>query len=271
MHNLPAAPQKPLQTAIILAGRLGSVTVERLASHTGSTLETARDTLADLVRHGSAQWVDHHTVTLAHREELKAKSKGGDSLVDQRPVNDAAAPDPPGDQSDPPAISEPHRIVITPDPDPDPTLNTVPDAPGRRRSGFRGKPGWDRDAERERRAEAGEVRGLRVIPADWPELPPNASLQAEVAWVQSQRLLVVEQREGYAVVRLELAQLPAPSQGALGWLETSIRSYAKFVDITARATSSLQEEQDHVRRERMALEEIDALLREMQDMGRHNA
>jgi hypothetical protein len=257
MHNLPAAPQKPLQTAIILAGRLGSVTVERLASHTGSTLETARDTLADLVRHGTAQWTDHHTVTLAHREGAKSNSKGGDSLVDQRPVNDAAAPDPPGD---PPASPEP-------DPLPDP----APNAPGRRRSGFRGKPGWDAAAERERRAEAGEVRGLRVIPADWPELPPNASLQAEVAWVQSQRLLVVEQREGYAVVRLELAQLPAPSQGALGWLETSIRSYAKFVDITARATAGLQEEQDHVRRERMALEEIDALLREMQDMGRHNA
>jgi cytoskeletal protein RodZ len=50
----------------------------------------------------------------------------------------------------------------------------------------------------------------------------------------------------------------------LGWLETSIRSYAKFVDIVSRALSTAVDEQDSVRRERLALAEITALLDEMQ-------
>jgi RNA polymerase-binding transcription factor DksA len=35
------------------------------------------------------------------------------------------------------------------------------------------------------------------------------------------------------------------------------------VDVAAKATSSQQDEQEHVRRERLALEEIDALLTEI--------
>ena len=33
------------------------------------------------------------------------------------------------------------------------------------------------------------------------------------------------------------ASTPAPSMAALSWLETSIRSYAKYVDVVARALS----------------------------------
>ncbi len=59
--------------------------------------------------------------------------------------------------------------------------------------------------------------------------------------------------------------LSCPSWAALGWLETSIRSYAKFVDVAAKATASDDGEADVWRRERMAIEEVQALLNEMMD------
>ena len=46
-------------------------------------------------------------------------------------------------------------------------------------------------------------------------------------------------------------------------METSIRSYAKFVDVAAKATASDDGEADVWRRERMAIEEVQALLDEM--------
>jgi len=112
--------------------------------------------------------------------------------------------------------------------------------------------------------ESGQVQGLGRIPEGWPALPPNASLQAELAWVQANRLTIVAQASsGAVVVHLAKALSPAPSMAALGWLETSIRSYAKFVDVLARAMGAAADEVEHVRRERLAIEEIRALLREM--------
>jgi len=113
-------------------------------------------------------------------------------------------------------------------------------------------------------AHRGRVAGLGDIPASWGELPANASLAAEIGWVQANRLRVVEERpNGSTVVRLDRARSPAPSWAALGWLETSIRSYAKYVDVAAKATATAQDEQELVRREKMAIEEIRSLLAEM--------
>ena len=110
------------------------------------------------------------------------------------------------------------------------------------------------------------LQGIGAIPPGWPPLPPNASLQAEVGWVQSNRLVVVEQRPSGAIqVHLERAYEPAPSMAALAWLETSIRSYAKYVDVVARSLASAQDEQDQVRRERLAISEIEGLLQEALD------
>ena len=112
----------------------------------------------------------------------------------------------------------------------------------------------------------GQIQGLGDIPEDWPELPANASLSAEVGWVQANRLRIVEEKPGRAtVVRLDLALSPAPSWAALGWLETSIRSYAKYVDVAAKATANADDEAEVWRHERMALEEVQALLDEMRD------
>lgn len=115
---------------------------------------------------------------------------------------------------------------------------------------------------------AGEAtQGLKDVPTTWGTLPANASLQAEVAWVQSQRLLVVEETpSGSARVRLDRATEPAPSMSALSWLETSVRSYAKFIDVAGRVLAGQADEQAQERREQMQIEEIKQILAEMLDV-----
>lgn len=121
-------------------------------------------------------------------------------------------------------------------------------------------------AEATTASDSGRVRGLGDIPASWGTLPANASLQAEIGWVQANRLVVVEERpSGATVVHLDRANEAAPSRAALSWLETSIRSYAKYVDVVARSLKDEQDEQETVKRERMAIEEIRGLLAEMVD------
>jgi hypothetical protein len=110
----------------------------------------------------------------------------------------------------------------------------------------------------------GQIQGLGRIPEDWPQLPSNASLSTEIGWVQANRLRIVEERLGAAtLVRLDLALSPAPSWAALGWLETSIRSYAKYVDVAAKATSAGDGEAEVWRHERMAIAEVEELINEM--------
>jgi hypothetical protein len=111
----------------------------------------------------------------------------------------------------------------------------------------------------------GSIQGLGTIPEGWPELPANASLASEIGWVQANRLRIVSEQLGRAtVVDLGKALSPAPSWAALGWLETSIRSYAKYVDVAAKATSVDEGEQGVTRRERMAIDEVKALLDDME-------
>ena len=110
----------------------------------------------------------------------------------------------------------------------------------------------------------GPLRGLGDIPDDWPDLPDNASLAAEIGWVQAQRLRIVEERpSGQTVVHLARARSPAPSWAALGWLETSVRSYAKFVDVVAKSLTTQQDEKELVQRERLAIDEMREILAEM--------
>jgi hypothetical protein len=105
------------------------------------------------------------------------------------------------------------------------------------------------------------VSGLGRIPDRWPQLPSNASLQSEIAWVQASRLDVVEEGlNGSTVVDLALADSPAPSKAAIGWLETSIRAYSKYCDIAAKATATAEHEQEAVRRERLALADVLVLI-----------
>jgi hypothetical protein len=115
-------------------------------------------------------------------------------------------------------------------------------------------------------SDSGSIQGLEDMPKSWPVAPANASLPSEIAWVQANRLRVVEERPGKAtIVRLDLALSPAPSWAALGWLETSIRSYAKFVDVAAKVSGGADDEGAVMRRERKSVDEVKALLREMEE------
>lgn len=105
------------------------------------------------------------------------------------------------------------------------------------------------------------VLGLGELPDDWGELPANASLQAEISWVTANRLRV---RDGSGV-DLSRALGPAPSYSALSWLETSILFPAKFADISVKATANQEDEKEHIRREKLAIEEVRAILAEMLD------
>lgn len=104
-----------------------------------------------------------------------------------------------------------------------------------------------------------QVQGLSEIPAGWPQLPANASLQAEISWVSANRLRV---RDGNRV-DLSRALSPAPSYSALSWLETSILFPSKFADISVKATANQDDEKEYIRREKMAIEEVRAILAEM--------
>jgi hypothetical protein len=108
------------------------------------------------------------------------------------------------------------------------------------------------------------IQGLGDIPPSWPPLPGNAALAAELGWVQANRLYVVEElASGGTRVHLDRAHEPAPSRSSIGWLETSIRSYAKFVEVAAKASGAGDDEGEKVKRERMAIDEIRVLLAEM--------
>jgi hypothetical protein len=114
-----------------------------------------------------------------------------------------------------------------------------------------------------------QIQGLGDIPDDWPDLPANASLGTEIGWVQANRLRIVEEYAGTSQrktrVHLGGALSPAPSWAALGWLETSIRNYAKFVDVAAKVSGSGDDESAVMRRERVAIEEMERLLGEMME------
>lgn len=103
------------------------------------------------------------------------------------------------------------------------------------------------------------VSGLGDLPPSWPELPANAQLQVEIAWVTANRLRV---RDGTGV-NLARALSPAPSYSALSWLETSILFPAKFADISVKATASSDDEREHIRREKLSIEEMRSILAEM--------
>jgi len=107
--------------------------------------------------------------------------------------------------------------------------------------------------------EAG-VAGLGDLPADWPELPANASLQADVQWVAANRLTVLVSP---GVVDLSRALAPAPSYSALDWLDTALCFPSKFADVRVKATQHAEDEREHARRERLAVEETHNLLAEM--------
>lgn len=132
-----------------------------------------------------------------------------------------------------PPVSEPEPVAEIPEPPADPLEPEPPATDG--------------------------LAGLSEIPGDWPDLPDNAALPTEVQWVQANRVRV---RDGNRV-DLSRARTPAPSYATLSWLETAILFPAKWADIVAKATSQQQDEREHTRRERLAIESVGGLLGDM--------
>lgn len=126
----------------------------------------------------------------------------------------------------------------------------------------------DREARIKAAAEAKKagdpiVFGFCEIPPEWPKLPANSSLASDIQWVQSNRLRVCEETPEGTKVDLSKSISPAPSWSAIGWLETSIRSYSKYCEITARATQSVEDGNAAVRRERTTLDHLRTILSDM--------
>ncbi len=117
----------------------------------------------------------------------------------------------------------------------------------------------EKPAQPEPISEDHGVSGLGDLPMTWPELPANAQLQVEIAWVTANRLRV---RSGKGV-DLSRALSPAPSYSALSWLETSILFPSKFADISVKATADQDDEKEFIKREKLAIEEIRSILKEM--------
>lgn len=117
----------------------------------------------------------------------------------------------------------------------------------------------EKPAQPEPISEDHGVSGLGELPRHWPELPANAQLQVEIAWVTANRLRV---RSGKGV-DLARALSPAPSYSALSWLETSILFPSKFADISVKATADQDDEKEFIKREKMAIEEVRSILKEM--------
>ncbi|MCA9077480.1 MAG: hypothetical protein KDA93_20815 [Planctomycetaceae bacterium] len=91
-------------------------------------------------------------------------------------------------------------------------------------------------------------------------------MSTEIGWVQANRLRIVEERPARATLaHLDQAMSPAPSWAALGWLETSSRSCAKFVDVAAKVPGANDDEGALMRRELKANDEVERLLEEMRD------
>ena len=65
------------------------------------------------------------------------------------------------------------------------------------------------------------------------------------------------------VVHLERARSPAPSMAALAWLETSIRSYAKWVEVASKCSGAEDLGADVLKREKARIEDVRAVLAEM--------
>jgi len=152
-----------------------------------------------------------------------------------------------------PAVEHPEPVIIDESPpEPEPEIAETPEKteiPAEESSPIGDKPEVVDDG----------VPGLGEMPESWGTLPANAQLQTEIAWVTANRLKV---RSG-AGVDLSRALSPAPSYAALSWLETSILFPSKFADISVKATSQQDDEREHVRREKLAIEEIRGLLQEM--------
>lgn len=230
----------------LMDDKVGNLIASADGDNTGSVLlpPASRETQADACRRWRNAGIDLQVA--AFRDRARA-----DYIADHPGCKKRAAHDyaweralvefpPPGVAPSPPVDTEPPAAA---QPDPLPVVEAEPPAV----------------AQPPVVASSGSgVDGLGDLPEDWPGLQSNASLAAEIAWVQANRLRV---RRGDAV-DLSRSLSPAPSYAALSWLETSILYPSKFADVTVKASGDHQDDSEEIRREKIAIAELCTLLSE---------
>lgn len=242
----PDTSQTPLVEMTTEADRQGDVTLRSAATGPLATEATANppreESQADATRRWRATGVAEQVAV--YRDRMREEYRANHPKAKRREAHEyawacaLAAFPPPGVEPVVEPAPEPETLEI-PAPEPEPAPTIVDKSP----------PPDD------------GVAGLGELPADWGTLPANASLQAEISWVTANRLRV---RDGNGV-DLSRALSPAPSYSALSWLETSILFPSKFADISVKATQNQEDEAQHVRREKLAIEEVRSILKEMME------
>ncbi len=106
------------------------------------------------------------------------------------------------------------------------------------------------------------------LPESWGTLPDSASFDAEVEWVHQNRVLVVEDRKGkQSVFHWDRAKRPPPSYGAVNLMEFAATNRKGFMDILYRVKPGMGGDEEVVRQEKIAVEEIRRLLEELRAAG----
>jgi len=112
----------------------------------------------------------------------------------------------------------------------------------------------------------GEISGLNRLPSDWGPLKNDATFEADVRWVHHNRLppVVNPTENGAWRVVLSSSGYPAPSRGALSWLEFAIKNPTTFMKdtLTKALRGGGDEEEEGLRRERKSIQECNERLEE---------
>jgi len=114
---------------------------------------------------------------------------------------------------------------------------------------------------------APESAPTHAPPVPWADLPTDADFADEVRWVHQQYIRIVEETPRGRVIHWERASVKPPSTGACSLARWAAENRTAFYkDMLPRVMAKLEdgaEEETNIRRERMALDEIDELLGEM--------
>lgn len=105
-------------------------------------------------------------------------------------------------------------------------------------------------------------------PAEWGELPDNASQVEEVKWVYANYMRVVRRtREGHDRVQLKSASCPAPSHGTFTLLNFAITNQAGFLNLWQKVCKDKTEgEEEQVKKEKKSIAEIRAIIEQMEEV-----
>ena len=100
------------------------------------------------------------------------------------------------------------------------------------------------------------------VPKEWGELPLTAPLETEIAWVHQNRFRCIAwTREGQPRVHLEEARSPAPSEGALGFMQDAAIDPKGFSNLLAKVLKIEGDEESALNAgERKSIAEIDRIL-----------